>query len=661
MSSNLLIHESSPYLQQHAHNPVHWMPWGDAAFKKAKEEDKLVLISIGYSACHWCHVMEHESFEDEEVAEVMNKHFVCIKVDREERTDVDQVYMQAVQMLTGRGGWPLNCFALPDGRPVWGGTYFPKDQWVQSLNMLNDLYTNSRNKIFQQAETLTKGINQQEMPEMQMSLPKADMDAMVEKLAPDVDYEYGGFKPEPKFPMPVVLKFIHALGVQEKNEGLLRFFYFTLDRMALGGLYDQAGGGFARYSVDAKWFAPHFEKMLYDNAQLLSLYSEAYKSSGKLFYKSIVEQVFSFLEREMLAPDGTFYSALDADSEGVEGKFYTWTYAELEVLLGKDDDFFEYYNIQEKGNWEDGVNILHAEQSLEEFAAHKSLSVDELSNRFTKHLKILLAKRKERIRPGLDNKVLTSWNALAIKALCDAYQAFGDEKYLKRAESAMNTLLAKMETSSGKLYRSLKNETIGIDGFLEDYAFTIDALLSLYQVTFNEDYFGKAKSISEYVLKYFYDEGDGVFYYTASNGEQLIARKSDLQDNVIPSSVGAMVNNLIQLSQLEHNQEYESIAELLINKMRPQAEAHPKYYAQWAQLAFWQNQGREEVAILGDKADEFRTELQKKYQPNIVYAGSNDGGSSVELLKDRHREGRTLIYKCVNKSCQLPLSEPSGE
>jgi len=424
MKNNKLINETSPYLLQHANNPVDWLAWGDEAFKKAQAEDKLILVSIGYSACHWCHVMEHESFEDKEVADLMNKYFVCIKVDREERPDVDQIYMEAVQRISGRGGWPLNCFALPNGEPVWGGTYFPKHQWMEVLTNLYRLYTNEPDRIREQAKHLTQGIREQDFPDLSLVPRKADEQKIINQLKGRFDNRYGGMGAAPKFPMPVALDLILQLGYLRKNNELLDFIYLTLDRMASGGIYDQAGGGFARYSVDERWFAPHFEKMLYDNAQLISLYSNAYKTSSKKEYERVVSETIGFIKRELTSPDGAFYSALDADSEGVEGKFYTWTYDELKTLLDEDEHFFSYFNITGNGNWEEGVNILHGEINRDEYAHLSNLSPERFGSQLQNSLRILLDTRAKRIRPGLDDKILTSWNALMIAALCDAYQAF---------------------------------------------------------------------------------------------------------------------------------------------------------------------------------------------------------------------------------------------
>jgi len=657
MHTNQLINETSPYLLQHAHNPVNWHPWGDKALQLAKKENKLILISIGYSACHWCHVMEHESFEDETVAQLMNEHFICIKVDREERPDVDQIYMEAVQMITGSGGWPLNCFALPDGRPVWGGTYFQKNRWMEVLQQLAQLYSNDKDKLLQQATALTEGIRQLNIPELADNTIPADVYKSLLKAKVRFDNKNGGLGAAPKFPMPVALNLIHQLGFIENDEVLQSFLYLTLDRMASGGIYDQAGGGFARYSVDERWFAPHFEKMLYDNAQLISLYSNAYKTSGKGLYKRTVEEIIAFIERELTSSDGAFYSALDADSEGEEGKFYVWNYTELNQELGANEHFYKYFNITETGNWEHGNNILHGNITREEYALKNQLNLNDFDKNIDAALKKLLNKRKNRIRPGLDDKILTSWNALMVKGLTDAYQAFGDEHYLSLAQNAMSFLLANVKQEDGRLLRTSKNGISKIDAFLDDYAFMIDALIGLYEVTFNQKYLDEAKLLSEYTIKNFYSSTAQLFYYNSKLGEQLIARKTDLQDNVIPSSVGAMTNNLIRLHQLIHLPEFEKIANIQIERMHQAIEEHPTYYAQWALLSALQKK-RQEWIICGEQADEYRKTLQLLFIPGVVYAGSSQLNDEMSIFKDRFKEGQTLIYKCKNKTCELPVDNP---
>lgn len=657
MHTNSLINETSPYLLQHAHNPVNWYPWGDEALQKATKENKLLLISIGYSACHWCHVMEHESFEDEEVARLMNEHFICVKVDREERPDVDKIYIEAVQMLTGQGGWPLNCFALPDGRPVWGGTYFPKEQWMQVLQQLAELNKTGKEKLLSQAEALTQGIQQLDMP-LADGTKAPDIYQALLNSPKQLDTKLGGFGKAPKFPMPVALNLIHQVGYLKNDEHLLSFVYLTLDRMASGGIYDQAGGGFARYSVDERWFAPHFEKMLYDNAQLISLYSNAYKTSGNKMYQRIVDETIEFVKRELSSPDGIFYSALDADSEGEEGLFYVWSTQELKEILGDDEHFFQYFNIKEKGNWELDKNILHGGITREAYAHLNNLNPESFNQQIEDALRKLHSYRSKRIRPGLDDKALTSWNALMIKGLCDAYQAFGDKAYLQSAETAMQYLLGQVKQTDSSLYRTTKKGISKIDAFLDDYAFMIDALTSLYEVTFDEAYLKEAKELTSYTIKEFYNSTAQVFYYTRKSGEQLVARKTDVQDNVIPSSVGAMANNLIRLHQLYHIPEYENIANTLISKMYKIAGEHPSYYAQWALLTYLQTD-RKELVVAGMQAENYRKELQQQLRPGVIYAGSIKGGSSLEILQNRFIEGKTLIYQCRNKTCELPVESPN--
>lgn len=657
--TNQLITESSPYLLQHAHNPVNWYPWGEAAFQKAKDEDKLVLISIGYSACHWCHVMEHESFENEAVAALMNQHFVCIKVDREERPDVDQIYMEAVQLLSGRGGWPLNCFALPDGKPVWGGTYFPPKQWAELLNTLSQLYTSERSKIIAQAEQLTQGIRQHDFPDMSQLPVKTDIDNAVTKIKKTFDHQHGGLGKAPKFPMPVTLNFLHQYGFLKQDKETLNFVYLTLDKMALGGIYDQVGGGFARYSVDECWFAPHFEKMLYDNAQLISLYSDAWKATGNELYKRVVAETVNFIEHELMQPDGLFYSALDADSEGTEGKFYTWAYDEIAAIIDPYDPFFAYFDIRKEGNWENGQNILHADQSRQQFAIENNIDTETFTVSIQENLEKLRQHRNKRTRPGLDNKILASWNGLMIKGLTDAYQAFGEEKYLRMARQAMDQLLLNHISPEGQVYRIAHNGDPKIPGFLDDYASVSAALIGLYETTFQSQYLEEAYVLVEYALLHFYHEELGMVYYTPDNGEQLIARKTDLQDNVLPSSVGTLCMNLIKLSQINSNQKFEEISQLLFHKMQEQIERYPTYHAQWALMSFIQNGHQQEVAIIGPKAQAYRKILQSQFNPAVTYAGSLVANNSMDLLENRFQEDHTLIYQCRNKTCELPVNHPS--
>ncbi|TAJ13835.1 thioredoxin domain-containing protein [Marinilabiliaceae bacterium JC017] len=647
MDGNRLNNETSPYLLQHAHNPVDWFPWGEEAFSKAEKENKLVIISIGYSACHWCHVMAHESFEDEQVAEVMNNHFVCIKVDREERPDVDKIYMEAVQLLSGQGGWPLNCVALPNGQPIWGGTYFPKETWVEVLHTIIKLHEEEPEKLVAQAQYLTNGIRQEPFVSSKADQELMDVETIVSQITRDFDAYHGGFTKAPKFPMPVVLNFLLTWSHLRKDTDTQRQVCFTLDKMYEGGIYDHLGGGFARYAVDEKWFAPHFEKMLYDNAQLIEVYSNAFKITGDKRYEQVIRQSIAFVMRELRSEQEGFYSALDADSEGQEGKYYTWTYEEVKALMGPDQRYFEYYGIQPAGNWADGRNILSikgASNSSEEFQGAIHASNQKL-----------FAKRQERTAPGLDDKILTAWNGLMIKSLAVAYTTLGEEIYRRQAIKSMTFLLDKLKAADGGLFRSYKNGIAKVKGFLDDYAFMVEALIALYEITFDEGYLQEAKALADYCLRYFYNPANGMFYYMPSNGEQLIARKTELQDNVIPSSVGVMVHNLLKLSRLFYLPEYDQVADTLLCTISPLAEKYGPHHAHWALLALLQQGHNREVVVMGEKAPALAFHLQQKFLPGVLFAGAIDTSNSLPLLKNRFKAGRTRIYICHNKTCQLPV------
>ncbi|MEI6816058.1 MAG: thioredoxin domain-containing protein, partial [Bacteroidota bacterium] len=513
--TNHLIHESSPYLLQHAHNPVDWYPWGEEAFEKAKKEDKLVLISIGYSACHWCHVMEHESFEDTATAHLMNEHFICIKVDREERPDIDQVYMNAVQLMTGQGGWPLNCFALPDGRPVYGGTYFPKQKWNDVLMQLQNIYVKDKAKFIEYAEQLTDSVKRSELVQMipdDFEFSINDLHLMVDVWKKSFDTKEGGPARVPKFPLPnnyeFLLNYFHLSMLKDKSdENLLKQIHLTLDKMAYGGIYDQIGGGFARYSTDGYWKVPHFEKMLYDNAQLMSLYASAYQQSKDPLYKNVVMETLDWMKREMTSDEGLFYSALDADSEGKEGKFYIWTKKEIEAILkDKASLFCDYYEVDKAGLWEEGCSILLRRNNDKEFAAlHHIHDVDAMMTDIVACKKILLQERNKRIHPGLDDKQLTSWNALMIMGYVDAYNAFGEQEHLLAAKRCADFILKNIRNQDGGLYHNYKKGKATINGYLEDYSFMMEALMALYQATFEEHYLMTAKDLADYCIKHFFD------------------------------------------------------------------------------------------------------------------------------------------------------------
>jgi len=663
--TNKLIHESSPYLLMHAHNPVDWQPWGEAALKEAKEKNKMLIISIGYAACHWCHVMEHESFEDTAVAKIMNDNFVCIKVDREERPDVDDVYMAACQLASRRGcGWPLNSFTLPDGRPVWAGTYFPKKDWVNVLQHFIKLRQEEPEKLENYAAKLTQGIQTNEtMPIVagEKVFAKSDLDKIASNFLKNIDFKKGGREGSPKFPMPnnyeFLLKYHHLTG----NQKALDAVKVTLDNMARGGIYDQLGGGFARYSTDGEWIVPHFEKMLYDNGQLVSLFSEAWKLTQNAAYKKVVEETLEFIEREMTSSEGGFYSSLDADSDGEEGKFYVWTKAQIETILGdpKTAEIFDaYYEIKEKGNWEGGKNILYRRKSASQIAKQYKLPEEELSNLISKAKDKLFKERSTRVRPGLDNKILTSWNALMLKGYVDAYQAFGKKEYLDAALKNGNFILHKILHDGNRLNRNYKDGKSVINGFLDDYALTATAFIALYEVTFDEQWLYKANDLAAYVMAHFSDETSQMFHYTSDLDPPLIARKMEVSDNVIPGSNSSMARALYSLGLYFYKPEYiEKAKQMMLNLSTTIIDSpQPNFFSNWCSLFLDLVKPPYEVAIVGNDFEAKRNTLMQHYLPDAILLGGKNEGS-LELLKDKLQEGKTMIYVCQNKVCKFPVTE----
>ena len=655
--TNRLIHASSPYLLQHAHNPVDWYEWGDAPWKKAREENKLVLVSIGYSACHWCHVMERESFENPDTAAIMNEYFVCIKVDREERPDVDQVYMDAVQLITQHGGWPLNMFCLPDGRPLHGGTYFPNREWNQLLFQLHNFYTNKKDEAEDFANKLVEGVRGMDalnvVPGTEKFTP-ADIDAVYNLWKPQFDWKEGGNNRVPKFPLSNNFQFLFNYHLLAKNEEAGKFVNLTLEKIARGGIYDQLGGGFARYSTDAEWLVPHFEKMLYDNGQLVSLYANAYKSTKNDFYKEVIDHTLEFISREMTSPDGSFYSALDADSEGVEGKFYVWSKQELREILGDDESLFsEYYNITEKGNWEHGINILHSKESSEAFAARKGLNESNFKELLNNSHKKLMAVRDARVRPGLDDKIICGWNALMLKGYADAYLATGSEKYLQAAIKN-NYFMEAHFLKDNRLQRIHKDGKTTINAFIEDYASVIDAYIQLYQCTFDAKLLTTADKLAKTALDEFYNSESGLFYFTSKLDPPLAVRKTDTADDVISSGNSIMADSLYKLAYYFGNTEYKSIAETMLAKMEQYIKKYPSWYSNWANLAIVQAYGLFQVVIIGDNAMELYRQFNS-FIPNAVFAISKDGNEPLSLFEGRYQPGKTLIYICRNETCELPV------
>jgi uncharacterized protein YyaL (SSP411 family) len=659
--SNKLINSSSPYLLQHAQNPVDWYPWGNEALDKAKAENKLILVSIGYSACHWCHVMEHESFENEEVAKLMNQFFVCIKIDREERPDIDQIYMNAVQLMTGRGGWPLNCFCLPDQRPIYGGTYFPKQDWMNLLTNLAHFYDTKPAEAEDYAAKLTDGIKNSEKlafvaKEKEYTLK--DLQEILEPWKMLFDFSEGGHNRAPKFPMPNNWAFLMKAAHLLKDEAAHVIVRLTLDKMAAGGIYDHLGGGFARYSVDGKWHIPHFEKMMYDNGQLMSLFADAYKWCGEERYKEVVYETFDWLQREMTSPEGGFYAALDADSEGVEGKFYTWEKSEIDQILGADADIFNtFYEVSEDGNWEEEhINNLWIRKEKKAVADAFGIAVDELDIILGRSREKLLEIRNKRIHPGLDDKILTSWNALMLKGLVNAYQAFADEKFLEMALKNVKFLQKNMMQEDGGIYRNYKNGKATINGFLDDYAALIDAFINLYEVTFNEEYLFQAKALTDYVLDHFRDDESGLFFYTSDQDEALIARKYEIMDNVISGSNSIMAWNLKKLSLFFDQERYDKIYRHLLKTVAPHIKSYGSGYANWASLLLEEVKGTLEIAVTGTDFTQKRKDLEKLYIPNKIILGGKQG--TLPLLKDKF-VGETRIFVCKDKTCQLPVSDIS--
>jgi len=655
--TNHLIHESSPYLLQHAHNPVNWYPWGKEAFEKARKENKLVLVSVGYAACHWCHVMEKESFENVEVAKLMNDNFVCIKVDREQRPDVDHQYMDAVQLLTGRGGWPLNCFTLPDGRPVWGGTYFPQKQWISALTQLSRLWKTEPQKMIQQAEQISQGIRQNNLLQLSTAdqpFKKEGIEKALTLWQKHFDMKWGGNTGAPKFPMPSTYRFLLNEYYHNQDKSLLHFVELSLDKMAQGGIYDHLGGGFARYSTDSHWKVPHFEKMLYDNAQLLQLYSEAYRLTHKPLYEQVVYQTVNFLKRELLSPEGGFYASLDADSDGGEGNFYVWTKKETDSLLGEDAPLFNaYYSITTSGNWENGKNVLFVQKELKEVAETFHLLPQEAEGKLTASRQKLFDVRSHRPRPNTDTKVLTSWNALTISGLLSAYGAFGDPLFLDIAEKTGNFIRAHRMEANGKLWRDRRNKKEWVPAFLDDYAFTAQAFFDLYRYTFDERWLLSAQQVVHYAQLHFYDKATGMFLYAAGEEGPAIQPKTEITDNVIPSSNSAMALVLAQAGVYFENDDDSKIARNMIEKVYPALLKNLPYYSNWALLLNSYLYPSQEVVFAGKNALKLNLEFERNYTTALV-AGSL-GKSETPLLKDRFIPGKTLIYVCENKTCKLPV------
>ncbi len=654
--NNHLANESSPYLLQHADNPVNWYPWGKEALSKAKEEDKPILVSIGYSSCHWCHVMAHESFEDSSVAAIMNEHFINIKVDREERPDVDQVYMDAVQAMGLNGGWPLNVFLTPDQKPFYGGTYFPKETWMDLLRNVNNAFENKREQLDQSADRFAEALNRNLVQQFKLDhetpVTPDDIMAGFFNFSAQFDSEWGGVQGAPKFPMPSDWKYLYYLQDALEVDSAKEHFLFTLDKIRQGGIYDHVGGGFSRYSVDGEWHVPHFEKMLYDNGQLLSVYAMGYKLTGKAEYKTTILETVSWLKREMFDESGGFYAALDADSDGEEGKYYVWTREEFESLAGDNSELLsKYFNVLDEGNWEHGKNVLRLLQTEDAFTMSNGLSISQLDEIVADFRYKALAKRSNRIRPGLDNKLISGWNGLALTGLLDAYQATREEELLALIKNLFN-FLNNLISENGSLKHLRKSD---IPGFLDDYAAVIQAFVKYYETTFDENALHSAELMTDYVIKNFYDEKENLFFYSGKESTELIARKKEFFDNVIPSSNSIMAENLHKLGILLDNDAYKSLSAKMVNQVSEMFEKETRFLSNWATVALMHLKPTPEIAIVGEDFESIAADIHALAIPNKVVMGTAESSELPILRAKTASGGKTTIYVCFNKTCKLPV------
>jgi len=664
--TNNLIKETSPYLLQHAHNPVNWYAWNDETLALAKKENKLLLISVGYASCHWCHVMEHESFEDEEIAKIMNTHFINIKVDREERPDVDQIYINAVQLMTGQvAGWPLNCIALPDGRPVWGGTYFSKNNWAVAIQQIADLYKQDSLKMAEYAEKVKEGIKQSNLisfHDKASDFSSDFIDRCVNNWSSNFDKDWGGMNSAPKFPMPNNYYYLMRYAHQTNNQPLSEFVETTLTQMAQGGIFDQIGGGFARYSTDTKWHIPHFEKMLYDNGQLVSLYSDAYLVFKNELFKETVYNTLLFIEREFTNKNGGFYASLDADSfneknEMEEGAFYVWGKKALEKIVDSNFDLFcEYFNINSYGYWENNKYHLIRTTSDEDFAKKHNIEIDVLKKKVQDWKNVLLKERSKKPKPRLDDKILTSWNALMLKGYVDAYRVFDDEKFLTIALKNASFLADNIIKENGGLYRNYKNGKATINGYLEDYATLIEAYIALYEVSLDEKWMKISKQLTDYTFDHFFDIESKMFFFTSNEDSLLIVRRIETEDNVISASNSIMAKNLQKIGHFYENSYYLKVSRQMVQNVIPSIEKYTSAYSNWLDVYTNYSANFYEVAILGKNAEEKVKELNKVYIPNKIIAASTIK-NTLPLLKNRYVEGETILYVCENNTCNLPTSK----
>ena len=668
--TNALAKASSLYLRQHRFNPVHWVEYSDALFEKAHNEQKLLLFSIGYAACHWCHVMERECFEDQDVAAVMNRHFICVKIDREERPDLDHIYMDALQLMTGSGGWPLNIVALPDGRPFWGATYLPKERWMAALKDLQQLYMKDKERVLEYATSLSRGLKAMaETPSADtLSEPwlKDEFETLIQQFLAAVDTEYGGFKGAPKFMMPNTLEFALHYHLLCPNERVFDHVQKSLDRMSYGALFDQINGGFSRYSVDNRWHVVHFEKMAYDNAQLLSLYAKAFAVTKNKWFQHVALKTIDFLEHWLYDPlSKGFFASIDADSsdelgEQTEGAYYRFTIAQLKEVLGDLYELFaEVYNFNELGHWEHGQYLLHRTHTNEQIAGILGVSVESIENALIQGLSKLKKYQQQRKKPACDDKIISSWNALIVSALAHSCRYLDltkneKNKYVHLCLGAAQMLADRIEPD-GRLLRIKSAPANNIDGFLEDYALCIQCFIDLYELTFEPKYLDQASALNRYVLAHF-NAPEGFFYFTDDLQKQVVRRTLELEDNVISSSNALMAKNLFRLGALLSKPNYSKRASALLQAMKPQVIKHPRSYSAWLQLALFDQFEFHEIAVIGTNFEQKASAIGRHYLPNSVLAAAKKP-TEKGLLNRATDLSETAIFACVKGSCSFPVFE----
>jgi uncharacterized protein len=656
--SNRLIEESSPYLQMHSQNPINWYPWGPEAFEKAKNENKLLIVSIGYAACHWCHVMEKESFSDPAASEMMNKYFIAVKVDREERPDVDELYMSAIQLIGGRGGWPLNAFTLPNGRPLYVVTYLPAAQWLELLIKIKDFYNKSADKAIEQALQIEDAIiaSQYKLPEyLQNEWPESLFTELFERWFPYMDIEKGGYLNAPKFPLPVSWEFLLQFYTVSKDQRALTAVNSTLDNMGRGGIFDQLGGGFSRYSIDVNWKVPHFEKMLYDNAQLVSLYSHAYQLTHDEFFSEVIRKTLGFVEREFTSPNAAFYTSLDADSEEGEGTYYTWISSEFDSLLGENSILIkEFYSVIKQGNWENGKNILHCRHNSNEFANNHSISLSLWEEILQVAQNKLIAARELRPKPALDDKILTSWNALMIIGFIDAFHALDDKHYLEMALKNARFLKQHSFSTDGTIKRNLKPGKTQIPGFLDDYAYLAEAWISLYQSTLDRSWLDDAMRIVSKAIQLFEEPSTGLLFYTPDRHAQSSIRTKIIQDNVMPSPLAIMAKVMHLIGVCMANPDLIARSETLCKAMIPGLVTGGPYMAVWSSLILNHSATYKEVDICGPAATEWANNLQRHYLPEVIIYKAELNNKLRQISPDNLND-TTYAIVCSDKVCGMPI------